>query len=97
MEFYQVRARLSLLQRHFEQAESIYLDENAVSEMLDIYRSLYKWDALLQLAEAKRLPEVDALKKEYYTWLMQTQQEDKAAEVLTCSTLLQLDATLDAL
>ena len=81
MEFYQVRARLALLQHQFEQAETIYLEENAVGEMLNVYRSLNKWDALLQLADVKRLPESDSLKKEYYAWLMQTQQEDKAAEV----------------
>lgn len=79
--FYQVRARLALLQNQFKQAEQVYLEENAVGEMLDVYRSLFKWDELLQLAEAKRLPELDALKREYYQWLMQTGQEEKAGEV----------------
>ena len=83
--FYQVRARLALLQGQFKQAEQVYLEENAVGEMLEVYRALFKWDELLQLAEAKRLPELDTLKQEYYQWLMQTGQEEKAGEVrLSC-------------
>lgn len=46
-----------------------------------MYQELHKWDESIKIAEKKNHPDVKEFKENYYTWLLQTNQEAKAAEV----------------
>ncbi|CAH8497562.1 unnamed protein product [Dicrocoelium dendriticum] len=78
---YQVEARLALLGKDFKSAEHILLAHNAVGEAVAMYRSVNKWESALEIAEAKSWTGLDKLRKEYQTWLSETGQDEKAAEL----------------
>ncbi len=46
-----------------------------------MYQELHKWDESIKIAEKKNHPDVADLKANYYQWLLDTNQEEKAAEV----------------
>ncbi|XP_076011253.1 intraflagellar transport protein 172 homolog [Genypterus blacodes] len=79
--FFQVQARLALLDKNFKLAEMHYVEQNAIDEAIEIYQELHMWDDCIAVAEAKGHPELDGLRGNYYQWLMVTNQEEKAGEV----------------
>ncbi|XP_077991845.1 intraflagellar transport protein 172 homolog [Glandiceps talaboti] len=78
---YVVRAKLAVLDKQFKEAEAIYLEQNNIDEAMEMYQVLHKWDESIQVAEAKGHPEVENLRRNYYQWLMDTGQEEKAGEL----------------
>ncbi|KAM3861396.1 intraflagellar transport protein 172 homolog [Diretmus argenteus] len=80
-DFYQVQARLAILDKNFKRAEMFYMEQNAIDEVLEMYQELNMWDDCIQVAEAKGHPELDSLRGNYYRWLMETGQDEKAGEV----------------
>ncbi|BFY99323.1 hypothetical protein BsWGS_02362 [Bradybaena similaris] len=78
---YKVRARLAISDRKFKEAESIYLEGNHVNEAIEMYQEMHMWDDAIQVADAKSHPELETLKKNYNQWLMETGQEEAAAEL----------------
>jgi intraflagellar transport protein 172 len=77
---YQVQARMSMLSKHFQQAEAILVDQGELDQALAMYQMLHKYDDSIRLAERKNHPQVAQLKAHYLNWLITTQQEEKAAE-----------------
>ena len=45
-----------------------------------MYQELHKWEESIAVAEQRQHPEVATLKSNYFKWLTQTGQEEKAAE-----------------
>uniref|UniRef100_UPI003AACFFE7 intraflagellar transport protein 172 homolog isoform X1 n=1 Tax=Centroberyx gerrardi TaxID=166262 RepID=UPI003AACFFE7 len=80
-EFYQVQARLAMLDKNFKLAEMYYMEQNAVDEVIEMYQELHMWDDCIAVAEAKGHPELDSLRGNYYRWLTETGQDEKAGEV----------------
>ncbi|XP_014675210.1 PREDICTED: intraflagellar transport protein 172 homolog [Priapulus caudatus] len=80
-DYYKVRARLAVLDKHLKLAEAIYLEQNSVDEAVEMYQELHMWDRAIDVAEAKAHPELDELRRRYEQWLMSTNQEEKAGEV----------------
>ncbi|XP_076688928.1 intraflagellar transport protein 172 homolog isoform X3 [Callospermophilus lateralis] len=80
-DFYQVRARLAMLEKNYKLAEMIFLEQNAVEEAMDMYQELHRWDECIAVAEAKGHPALEKLRRDYYQWLMDTQQEERAGEL----------------
>ncbi|OWF38575.1 intraflagellar transport protein 172 homolog [Mizuhopecten yessoensis] len=78
---YRVRARFSIMEKRYKEAEGIYLEQNHVDEAMEMYQEMHMWDEAIEVAEAKNHPELDNLKRSYYGWLMETGQEEKAGEV----------------
>ncbi|XP_074847703.1 intraflagellar transport protein 172 homolog isoform X2 [Carettochelys insculpta] len=78
---YQVRARLAMLEKNYELAEMIFLEQNAVEEAMEMYQELHMWDECILVAEAKGHPSLEKLRRGYYQWLLDTHQEEKAGEV----------------
>ncbi|KFO82193.1 Intraflagellar transport protein 172, partial [Cuculus canorus] len=78
---YLVRARLAMLDKNFKLAEMIFLEQNATEEAMNMYQELHMWDECIAVAEAKGHPMLDKLRRDYYQWLLDTQQEAKAGEV----------------
>ncbi len=42
---------------------------------------MHKWDESIKIAEKKNHPDVAELKETYFNWLLETNQEGKAAEL----------------
>ncbi|PNI28628.1 IFT172 isoform 8 [Pan troglodytes] len=80
-DFYQVRARLAMLEKNYKLAEMIFLEQNAVEEAMGMYQELHRWDECIAVAEAKGHPALEKLRRSYYQWLMDTQQEERAGEL----------------
>ncbi|XP_048371540.1 intraflagellar transport protein 172 homolog [Sphaerodactylus townsendi] len=80
-DYYQVRVRLAMLEKNYKLAEMILLEQNAVEEAMEMYQELHMWDECIAVAEAKSHPALEKLRRSYYEWLLQTQQEERAAEV----------------
>ena len=49
---YKVRARLALMRKNFKEAERIYLEQNSVQEVIEMYQKLHKWEEAIELAKA---------------------------------------------
>ncbi|CAG9326113.1 unnamed protein product [Blepharisma stoltei] len=78
---YLVQAKLSALEKQFHRAEAILLDQNDVEEAMEMYQELHRWDEIINIAEKRKHPKLHDLKANYFNWLLQTNQEEKAAEV----------------
>lgn len=81
MSHYVVRAKLAVLSKHFKQAEVTYLEQGQVQDAMDMYQELHKWDESIAVAEARGHPEVQTLRRNYLQWLIQSNQEEKAAQL----------------
>ncbi|XP_068135903.1 intraflagellar transport protein 172 homolog [Hyperolius riggenbachi] len=79
---YKVQARLAMLEHNFKLAEMMYLEQNAVTEAMAMYQELHMWDECIAVAEAKGHPELENLRRSYLRYLSDSQQEEKAGEVL---------------
>ncbi|KAM9354646.1 intraflagellar transport protein 172 homolog isoform 1-T1 [Pholidichthys leucotaenia] len=79
--FYQVQARVAMLDKNFKLAEMHYMEQNAVDEAIEMYQELHMWDDCIAVAEAKGHEELDSLRGNYYRWLTETGQDEKAGEV----------------
>ncbi|XP_003971457.2 intraflagellar transport protein 172 homolog [Takifugu rubripes] len=78
---FEVQARLAMLNGDFKLAEMHYLEQNAVDEVIEMYLELHMWDECIAVAEARGHPELDNLRKNYFEWLIQTGQYNKAGAV----------------
>ncbi|XP_057208125.1 intraflagellar transport protein 172 homolog isoform X2 [Triplophysa rosa] len=81
IDHYQVKARLAMLDKNFKLAEMYYMEQNAVEEAMEMYQELHMWDECIAVAETRGHPELDSLRRSYYSYLMDTNQNEKAAEV----------------
>ncbi|XP_039981994.1 intraflagellar transport protein 172 homolog [Xiphias gladius] len=79
--FYQVQAHVAMLDKNFKLAEMHYMEQNAIDEAIEMYQELHMWDDCVAVAEAKGHPELDSLRGNYYQWLTETGQDEKAGEV----------------
>lgn len=78
-DFYMVRARIAQLEKNFKLAESIFLENQAVNEAIDMYLGLYRFEEAIEIAEAKNHPSLEKLKSNYQKWLNDTDQHEIAA------------------
>ena len=79
--YYSVRAKLAALDKQFGVAESIYLEQGKVEEAMEMYQEVHKWDLSIRVAEAKNHPDLESLQRNYFQWLIDSGQEEKAAVV----------------
>lgn len=78
----EVRARLALLGGDLRAAERIYIDQGDIDSALNMYIKLRRWDDAIKLAERRGYPGLYDLKERQMTYLLSTNQEEKAGEVL---------------
>ncbi|XP_022255684.1 intraflagellar transport protein 172 homolog [Limulus polyphemus] len=78
---YKVRARMAMLEKRFKEAEGIFLEQNNIEEAMAMYQELHKWDDALELAESRNHPELETFERNYYQWLLDSGQEEKAGEL----------------
>ncbi|XP_068198190.1 intraflagellar transport protein 172 homolog [Antennarius striatus] len=80
-DYFEVQARMAMLEKNFKLAEMIYLEQNCIDKAFEMYQGLHMWEECIALAEAKGHPELESLRQKYYRWLTDTGQHDKAGEV----------------
>ena len=76
-----VEARLLILDKQFNNAENLLLNNNLLDETIEILNELQKWDESVKIAEKYAHPEIAKIKAQYYDWLISNDQLDKAAEL----------------
>lgn len=75
---YMAVAKMAMLSKQFTKAEAVLLEQNQLEEAMSFYQELHRYDDSIRLAEKKSHPNVFQLKSHYLTWLISTQQEEKA-------------------
>ncbi|ORZ40210.1 intraflagellar transport protein [Catenaria anguillulae PL171] len=78
---FSIRAKLAVMEGDFKSAERVYLEQGQVQAAMEMYQELHKWDASIKVAELAHHPDVDHLRQQYFDWLIQSGQEEKAAEL----------------
>jgi len=81
IENFRVQAKLAVLDKQFHRAEAVLLQHDEVEEAMAMYQELHRWDESIKIAEKKNHPDVREFKENYFQWLIETNQEAKAAEV----------------
>ena len=76
-----IEARLLILDKRFNDAESLLLENNLLDETVEILNELQKWDESVKIAEKYAHPDIAKIKGQYYEWLISNDQLDKAAQV----------------
>ncbi|XP_046660390.1 intraflagellar transport protein 172 homolog isoform X2 [Homalodisca vitripennis] len=77
----EVWARMAVLNKQLKTAEAIYLEQNQLQKALDMYIKLHKWEEAIVLAELKGYSGLGELQARHLQWLLDTRQEEKAAEL----------------
>ncbi|XP_065359796.1 intraflagellar transport protein 172 homolog [Calliphora vicina] len=78
----EVRAKLALLSSDLRSAERIYLEQGDIEAALEMYKKLRMWDEAVSLAERRGYMGLQQLKDEQMSFLLSTDQEEKAGQVL---------------
>eukprot|EP00750_Incisomonas_marina_P001956 INCI11849.1.p1 GENE.INCI11849.1~~INCI11849.1.p1 ORF type:complete len:1765 (-),score=415.02 INCI11849.1:104-5398(-) len=78
---YTVRAKLAMLRKKYKEAELIYVDQNQPDEAIDMYQMLHRWDLAIAVAEKVGHKDAASMKEKYEEYLLQSHQEQKAAEI----------------
>jgi len=76
---YQVRYRMNLLKKDLKQAENLLLNQGKLNECIQMYQNLLKYEDAIRVAEQNKYPDTIEMKQAYYSYLIDTNQEDKAA------------------
>ncbi|KAJ1492436.1 putative osmotic avoidance abnormal protein, partial [Baffinella frigidus] len=82
-EHFLVKAKMATLDKNFDRASQVLLEQGKVEEAMEMYQELHRWDEAIAISEGKNRPETEELKTSYLQWLLMTSQEEKAAKVVT--------------
>eukprot|EP00597_Dinobryon_sp_UTEXLB2267_P013909 CAMPEP_0170126096 /NCGR_PEP_ID=MMETSP0020_2-20130122/19456_1 /TAXON_ID=98059 /ORGANISM="Dinobryon sp., Strain UTEXLB2267" /LENGTH=1612 /DNA_ID=CAMNT_0010358929 /DNA_START=619 /DNA_END=5457 /DNA_ORIENTATION=- len=80
-DYYLVRCKMALLQKDLHLAESELLNQGKVDECIDMYQKLFKHDEAIRVAEQARHPDVIEMRQAYFAFLLESNQEERAAEL----------------
>ncbi|XP_015430536.1 PREDICTED: intraflagellar transport protein 172 homolog [Dufourea novaeangliae] len=75
-------AKLAILNGELKTAEAIYLEQNELSQALDMYQKYWHWEDALILAQNRGWPGLQELRDRHLTWLLESGQSARAAAIL---------------
>lgn len=81
MSHWSVRSRMAQLNKELKIAETILVDQGQVEEAMEMYQLLHRWEDSIAVAEASNHPNVQELRQSYYQWLIDSGQQETAAEL----------------
>ncbi|KAL0485003.1 intraflagellar transport protein 172 [Acrasis kona] len=81
LDHWRVRSKVSMLNKDFRSAEQAFLEQGKVTEAMNMYKEVHKFDESIGLAIAKGVPNANEMKNKYMQWLIDSRQEDKAARM----------------
>eukprot|EP00042_Codosiga_hollandica_P051782 m.643612 g.643612 ORF g.643612 m.643612 type:complete len:1752 (+) comp58351_c0_seq22:791-6046(+) len=76
---YLVRARLAMLEKHFKVAETIFLEQGASEDAIQMYQMLHRWNDALEVARIKGSVDIEELQESYTKTLTEAGQLEEAA------------------
>ncbi|KAF5219351.1 hypothetical protein ECC02_007687 [Trypanosoma cruzi] len=77
---YTVRAELFMLNKEYKRAEQVFLENGKIEEVMAMWEEMNRFDESINVAEARGWPELANKRAQYYNWLMETGQFEKAGE-----------------
>ncbi|XP_017022793.1 intraflagellar transport protein 172 homolog [Drosophila kikkawai] len=77
-----VRAKMALLGSDLRTAERIYLEQGDIEAALQMYQQLGMWDEAVALAERRGYARISELKQQHMDYLLSSEQQEKAGQVL---------------
>ena len=80
-EHYLIRSKLALLEKDLRLAEDELLAQGKVDECILMYQNLFKHDAAIRVAEQNRHSSAITMRQEYFQYLLDTNQEERAAQL----------------
>lgn len=60
----------------------IYIEQGNIEAALQMYKDLRRWDDAIKLADRRGYSDIDSLLKEQMSFLLKSNQEEKAGQVL---------------
>lgn len=78
-EHYLVRSKMALLHKDLKAAEAELLNQGKVDECIAMYQRLLKHEEAIRVAEQAKHPEVIEMRQAYFQFLLDSNQEEKAA------------------
>ena len=81
MQHWAVRSMLAQLRGDYTRAERIFVKQGQVEEAIEMYQTLHRWDDAIKVAEQASHPEVEQMKTDYFAYLRDSGQEERAAEL----------------
>jgi len=78
---YMVRTKLAMLEKKWDEAEAIMLDNGKVEDLMQLFIELHKWEDAIRVAERVAHPELNAIKANYFAYLLSSGQSDKAGAI----------------
>ncbi|KAK2948164.1 putative Intraflagellar transport protein 172 [Blattamonas nauphoetae] len=76
-----VKWRIALMNKDFDKAEQILLQQHEVDQAMDMYQRMHKWEDTIRVATKCKHPQEESLKSSYFQWLIKTNQEEKAGKI----------------
>eukprot|EP01038_Epipyxis_sp_PR26KG_P006699 gene6699-9188_t len=78
---YLVRCKMQLLNKDLKAAEIELLNQGKIDECIDMYQKLFKHNEAIRVAEQSKHPEASEMRQSYYQYLLDSNQEERAAEL----------------
>lgn len=78
---YEVKAMLLTLKKEFSKAEALYLENGVPDKAVEMYQEVHLWEESLRIVESTQKEAYSSQKASYIEWLLETNQEEKAAEI----------------
>jgi intraflagellar transport protein 172 len=79
LDFWAVKARFLLLKKNILGAEEVYLNNGKTEEAIDMYNALHRYEDAIKVADSRDLPQAADMRDKYYSWLLESGQEEVAA------------------
>lgn len=76
--FWLVRARLAQLSGDVTAAEGVLLEQGRVDDAVAMHQQLHRYDDAIAVAEAHGKPEAESMRHQYFQYLVDSGQEEKA-------------------
>lgn len=80
-DFWMVRARLAMLKQDLSEAEGVFVEQGKVDEAIEMYQIMHRYDEAIAVAEARGHPETENMRRQYFQFLLESKQEEKAAQL----------------
>ena len=78
---FMVKAKLAALGQQWQTAENLLLEQGKIDDALNMHIEMHHWEQGILVAEKTQSPELESLRENYYHWLIESGQEDKAAQI----------------
>ena len=78
---WKVQSRLALMRKDLKKSERILVEAGKSDEAIEMYQTLHRWDEAIMVAQEVGHGDAAQMKRDYFDYLRDTSQEEKAAEL----------------